>query len=59
MYYASLELIEFEPQSCKTNIAQALKFTSTQKRKPLYLLSDFMSQEYEHTCKLRQEARYY
>jgi uncharacterized protein (DUF58 family) len=34
------ELIEFEPKSLKTDIAQALKFlSSTQKRKRLYLLS--------------------
>jgi uncharacterized protein (DUF58 family) len=48
------ELIEFEPQSRKTNIAQALKFlSSTQKKKAIvFIISDFMSQEYEHTLKI-------
>ena len=48
------ELIEFEPQSQKTDIAQALKFlSSTQKKKAIvFMISDFMSDEYEQTLKI-------
>ena len=48
------ELIEFEPKSYKTDIAQALKFLSgTQKKKAIvFVISDFMSSEYEHTLKI-------
>jgi uncharacterized protein (DUF58 family) len=48
------ELIEFEPQSHKTDIAQALKFlSSTQKKKAIvFMISDFMSDEYEQTLKI-------
>ena len=48
------ELIEFEPQSQKTAIAQALKFlSSTQKKKAIvFVISDFMSEEYEQTLKI-------
>jgi len=48
------ELIEFEPQSHKTDIAQALKFlSSTQKKKAIvFIISDFMSDEYEQTLKI-------
>ena len=48
------ELIEFEPKSNKTDISQALKFLSgTQKKKAIvFLISDFMSEEYEHTLKI-------
>jgi uncharacterized protein (DUF58 family) len=48
------ELIEFEPQSYKTDIAQALKFlSSTQKKKAIvFMISDFMSDEYEQTLKI-------
>ncbi len=48
------ELIEFEPQSNKTDIAQALKFlSSTQKKKAIvFMISDFMSDEYEQTLKI-------
>jgi len=48
------ELIEFEPKSNKTDIAQALKFlSSTQKKKAIvFIISDFMSDEYEHTLKI-------
>jgi hypothetical protein len=38
MYYASLELIEFEPQSRKTNIAQALKFIEYTKKKAIVFI---------------------
>lgn len=48
------ELIEFEPKSNKTDIAQALKFLSgTQKKKAIvFMISDFMSENYEHTLKI-------
>lgn len=48
------ELIEFVPKSTKTDVAQALKFLSgTQKKKAIvFMISDFMSNEYEHTLKI-------
>lgn len=48
------ELIEFEPKSHKTDIAHALKFLSgTQKKKAIiFMISDFMSDSYEHTLKI-------
>jgi len=48
------ELIEFEPKSYKTDIAQALKFLSgTQKKKAIvFVISDFMASQYEHTLKI-------
>lgn len=48
------ELIEFKPKSRKTDIVQALKFLSgTQKKKAIvFLISDFMSGDYEHTLKI-------
>jgi uncharacterized protein (DUF58 family) len=48
------ELIEFEPKSQKTDIAQALKFLSgTQKKKAIvFVISDFMSENYEQTLKI-------
>jgi uncharacterized protein (DUF58 family) len=48
------ELIEFHPKSNKTDIAQALKFLSgTQKKKAIvFVISDFMSDEYENTLKI-------
>jgi uncharacterized protein (DUF58 family) len=48
------ELIEFEPKSLKTDIAQALKFlSSTQKKKAIvFMISDFMSEDYEQTLKI-------
>ncbi|CAD0003272.1 MULTISPECIES: DUF58 domain-containing protein [Flavobacterium] len=48
------ELIEFEPKSQKTDIAEALKFLSgTQKKKAIvFMISDFMSENYEHTLKI-------
>ena len=48
------ELIEFEPKSNKTDIAQALKFlSSTQKKKAIvFVISDFMADVYEHTLKI-------
>ena len=48
------ELIEFHPKSQKTDLAQALKFlSSTQKKKAIvFLMSDFMVSDYEHTLKI-------
>ncbi|WP_298221511.1 DUF58 domain-containing protein [Flavobacterium sp.] len=48
------ELIEFKPKSQKTDLAQALKFLSgTQKKKAIvFVISDFMSDEYEQTLKI-------
>jgi hypothetical protein len=48
------ELIEFEPKSLKTDIAQALKIlSSTQKKKAIvFVISDFMAEDYEHTLKI-------
>ena len=48
------ELIEFQPKSRKTDIEQALKFLSgTQKKKAIvFLISDFMSDDYEKTLKI-------
>lgn len=48
------ELIEFEPKSHKTDIAQALKFlSSTQKKKAIvFMISDFMCENYEQTLKI-------
>ena len=48
------ELIEFKPKSQKTDIAMALKFLSgTQKKKAIvFVISDFMSEDYEHTLKI-------
>ena len=48
------ELIEFEPKSHKTDIAQALKFlSSTQKKKAIvFVISDFICEDYEHTLKI-------
>ena len=48
------ELIEFEPKSQKTDVGEALKFLSgTQKKKAIvFMISDFMSENYEHTLKI-------
>ena len=48
------ELIEFKPNSYKTDIAGALKFlSSTQKKKAIvFMISDFMSEDYEQTLKI-------
>ena len=48
------ELIEFEPKSRKTDLSQALKFLSgVQKKKAIvFVISDFMSADYEHTLKI-------
>jgi uncharacterized protein (DUF58 family) len=48
------ELIEFSPKSRKTNIAVALKFLSSilKKRAIVFVLSDFMDDNYEKTLKI-------
>lgn len=48
------ELIEFHPNSKKTNIAEALKFLSNvmKKKAIVFLLSDFMDDDYQHTLKI-------
>jgi uncharacterized protein (DUF58 family) len=48
------ELIEFHPQSNKTDLSQALKFlSSTQKKKAIvFMISDFMSDAYDQTLKI-------
>lgn len=48
------ELIEFKPASNKTDVGIALKFLSgTQKKKAIvFLISDFMSDNYEQTLKI-------
>ena len=48
------ELIEFEPKSKKTNIAEALKFMSNvmKKKAIVFVLSDFISDDYQHTLKI-------
>ncbi len=48
------ELIEFKPQSTRTNIAEALKFLSgTQKKKAItFVISDFIDSGYEQTLKI-------
>lgn len=48
------ELIEFEPQSRETNIAEALKFLSSvmKKKAIVFIMSDFMADDYVHTMKI-------
>lgn len=48
------ELIEFQPESRKTDVAHALRFlSSVQKKKAIvFLISDFMSPEYEQPLKI-------
>ncbi len=48
------ELIEFQPKSFKTDVSMALKFLSgTQKKKAIvFVISDFMSDDYEQTLKI-------
>ena len=48
------ELIEFKPKSKKTNIGTALKFLSSviKKRAIVFMLSDFMDNDYEKTLKI-------
>ena len=48
------ELLEFEPNSRKTDIDQALKFLSKvmKKKAIVFVLSDFLDDGYEHTLKV-------
>ena len=48
------ELLEFEPQSLKTNISNALEFLSgvLKKKAIVFMLSDFMDQGYEKTLRI-------
>ncbi|MFL9838244.1 DUF58 domain-containing protein [Flavobacterium sp. ST-75] len=48
------ELIEFQPKSKKTDVSQALKFLSgvLKKKAIVFLISDFMSDDYEHNLKI-------
>jgi uncharacterized protein (DUF58 family) len=48
------ELIEFKPKSKKTSISEALKFLSSvlKKRAIVFMLSDFMDDNYEKTLKI-------
>ena len=48
------ELLEFEPESKETNIAGALKFMSNvmKKKAIVFVLSDFVADDYEHTMKI-------
>ena len=48
------ELIEFHPKSKQTNISEALKFLSNvmKKRTIVFMLSDFMDENYERTLKI-------
>ncbi len=48
------ELLEFTPSSNKTDIGQALKFLSNviKKRAIVFVLSDFISEDYERTLKV-------
>lgn len=48
------ELLEFEPESKQTNISQALRFLSNvmKKKAIVFVLSDFVADEYQHTMKI-------
>ena len=48
------ELIEFEPNSKQTNLEEALKFLSNvmKKKAIVFVLSDFISEDYQHTLKI-------
>ena len=48
------ELLEFEPESKKTNLAEALKFLQNvmKKKAIVFVLSDFIANDYEHTMKI-------
>ncbi|WP_353777483.1 DUF58 domain-containing protein [Winogradskyella sp. 3972H.M.0a.05] len=48
------ELLEFQPKSKQTNIAEALKFLSNvmKKKAIVFLMSDFIADDYEHTLKI-------
>ncbi len=48
------ELIEFNPKSKKTNVAEALKFLSNvlKKKAIVFIMSDFIADDYQHTLKI-------
>ena len=48
------ELLEFNPKSHKTDLAGALKYLSNvlKKKAIVFVLSDFMADDYEHTLKI-------
>ena len=48
------ELIEFQPKSKKTNVADALKFLSSvmKKKAIVFVLSDFIADDYKQTLKI-------
>lgn len=48
------ELIEFHPQSKRTNITQALRYLSNVMKKKviLFILSDFMDDDYDNALKI-------
>jgi uncharacterized protein (DUF58 family) len=47
------ELIEFEPKSLKTDIAQVKNFIQYSEKKAIvFVISDFMAEDYEHTLKI-------
>ncbi|TXE12849.1 DUF58 domain-containing protein [Seonamhaeicola algicola] len=48
------ELIEFQPESKQTNVAEALKFLSNvmKKKAIVFILSDFIADDYQHTMKI-------
>ncbi len=48
------ELLEYSPESKRTNISEALKFLSNviKKRAIVFVLSDFISEDYERTLKI-------
>ncbi|NJX16126.1 DUF58 domain-containing protein [Tamlana crocina] len=48
------ELIEFQPESKQTNVAEALKFMQNvmKKKAIVFVLSDFIADDYHHTMKI-------
>ncbi|WP_088339849.1 DUF58 domain-containing protein [Robiginitalea sediminis] len=48
------ELLEFEPKSHKTDLSEALKYLSNvmKKKAIVFVLSDFMAADYEHTLRI-------
>ncbi len=48
------ELIEFKPKSNRTSVSEAFKFLSgiQKKRAIVFMISDFMADDYEHTLKI-------
>lgn len=48
------ELLEFEPKSQKTDVSKALRFLSNvmKKKAIVFLLSDFLAEDYEQTLKI-------